>query len=75
MSEEGEDWVSRLRQYNKRHQRDTDVKSPLEEGGDSKEDMRLLEEYYVKFKGDSASKYSVIPKFYSKVSGVTACEY
>ena len=64
---EGGDWVSRLQQYNSRHQRDMDAKSPLEEGGDSEEDHRLLEEYYIKFKGDAASKYSVIPKFYSKV--------
>lgn len=67
MSEEEGGWVSKLRQYNSRHGRDIGVNDPLEDGGNSEEDKQLLEEYYVKFKGDATSKYSVIPKFYSKV--------
>ena len=40
------------------------------EGAQSKEaeDEKLLEEYYLKFKGPSEDKkYHLIPKFYSKV--------
>lgn len=60
-------WASKLRQYNSIHDRDVDSKSPLEDG-DTEQDKKLLEEYYVKFKGDATNKYSVIPKFYSKVA-------
>ena len=71
MSEE-DDWATKLRAYNSRHNPDTDrdeeeAKSPLEEGGNSEEDKKLLEEYYIKFKGKATNKYSAIPKFYSKV--------
>lgn len=63
------DWVSKLKGYNERHGVDIDnAKGPIQEGGDSKEDKRLLEEYYVKFKGEASKKYALIPKFYSKVS-------
>lgn len=43
------------------------------EGSQSKEaeDEKLLEEYYLKFKGPSDDKkYHLIPKFYSKVCAV-----
>lgn len=63
-SEEGS-WASKLKQFNMRHGRD--VKSPVAEGGDSDEDRSLLKKYYVEFKGQATDKYSVIPKFYSKV--------
>jgi hypothetical protein len=62
-----DDWVSKLSLYNRRHGRETDTKSPLDDEESSEVDERLLEEYYIKFKGNAASKYSVIPKFYSKV--------
>lgn len=41
-----------------------------DEGSQSTEDdEKLLEEYYLKFKGPSEDKkYHLIPKFYSKVS-------
>ena len=64
--EEEGSWVAQLRQYNSRHGGKEDSKSPLE-GEDTEEDKRLLEEYYIKFKGESRNKYSLIPKFYSKV--------
>ena len=47
------------------------------EGAQSKEaeDEKLLEEYYLKFKGPSEDKkYHLIPKFYSKVFN-TDCMY
>lgn len=69
MSEE-DDWAAKLRAYNSRHNPDRDEeegRSPLEEGGNSEEDKKLLEEYYIKFKGEATNKYSAIPKFYSKV--------
>lgn len=58
-------WVSKLKQFNMRHGRD--VKSPVTEDGHSDEDRSLLKKYYVEFKGQATDKYSVIPKFYSKV--------
>ena len=60
-------WVSKLKEYNKRHGTDTTEQSPLESGGDKEEDQKLLEESYIHFKGEASKKYSVIPKFYSKV--------
>lgn len=64
---EEEGWVTRLKQYNTRLSKDLSSKSPLDEGGDTEEDRKLLEEYYVTLKGESGRKYSVLPKFYSKV--------
>lgn len=67
--EEEEDWATTLREYNIRHGRgETSSESPLEGGGDTEQDRKLLEECYVKLKGDTTHKYSVIPKFYSKVT-------
>lgn len=60
-------WVSKLKEYNKRQGKETSGRSPLEGGGDTEEDKKLLEESYIQFKGESSKKYSVIPKFYSKV--------
>ena len=64
---EGESWVSTLREFNRRRKGGEGEKNPLQDGGDTEEDKKLLEEYYVKFKGEARNKYSVIPKFYSKV--------
>ena len=64
---EGESWVSTLREFNRRRKGGEGGKNPLQDGGDTEEDKKLLEEYYVKFKGEARNKYSVIPKFYSKV--------
>ena len=37
--------------------------------GTTEDDEKLLEEYYLKFKGPSEDKkYHLIPKFYSKVN-------
>lgn len=40
------------------------------------EDEKLLEEYYLKFKGPGDDKkYNLIPKFYSKVNASAFCQY
>ena len=70
-SSEEASWVSKLKEFNLRHGKD--VESPVAEGGDSDEDRSLLKKYYVEFKGQATDKYSVIPKFYSKVCSVRAC--
>ena len=47
------------------------------EGAQSKEgdDEKLLEEYYLRFKGPSDDKkYHLIPKFYSKVYTECTCK-
>lgn len=72
---EEEGWASKLKEYNSRHGRDGDSKSPLEEAGDSNEDRNLMEAFYVKFKGTTTNKYSVLPKFYSKVNCMPSSSY
>ena len=65
--EDGDSWVTKLKDYNRRHGRDPTEQSPLVSGGDTPLDKKLLEESYVQMKGDTSQKYSIIPKFYSKV--------
>lgn len=67
---EGGGWVSTLRQYSARLNKDSSPENVLEEGGDTVEDRKLLEECYIQLKGEAGNKYSILPKFYSKV-----CEY
>ena len=67
MAEGKEDWVSSLRQFNARVSKEPAPENLLEGGGDTVEDRKLLEECYVKLKGKAGNKYSVLPKFYSKV--------
>ncbi len=59
--------ASKLRDYNSRHRSDKTAEYPRDGLGDTQEDKALLEEYYIKFKGGAGNKYSLIPKFYSKV--------
>ena len=67
--EEEESWVATLRQYNSRLNKKDPLppENLLERGEDTEEDKKLLEECYLKLKGGSGNKYSILPKFYSKV--------
>ena len=62
-------WVNSLKEYNRVHGNGADSKSLSEGTTNTEEDKQLLEEYYIKFKGEKTDKYSLIPKFYSKVDG------